>query len=658
MGGNRFCPYNDKIRNRYVEADSISAQNGITLIALIITIIIMLILAGVAISLTLGENGLFSTAKYAVIKTEEEKAREKLELALADLQSQKYLGVKDSIDEDIDNYLESKQMVVMQDKVTVDGWQFEIDRTVPKIIASLGKGKESSKIKINSAVENSIDYTKATIKIEIITNEEIKNIQINGEEVTIPQKVDGKYSIEKEVQNNGNYIVIVKNTNDEYKTEKISVTEISEDMNIQTAEQLVTFRDRVNKGATYKDRTINVVNNIDLSKVCYKVDGTIQNDKSWIPIGNYQEEGENSTHIFKGTFNGNNHKIEGLYINSDKDYQGLFGCIENATITGVIIEGIKDKEAIDDSKITSIKGNKYVGAISAYIKDNSKIQNCGNNAQIISTGYYVAGIVGYIENSNLEGCYNKANVTSTNSDGFVAGIAGSIWSSSAGEYYIKNSYNNGNITGASFVGGIAGDIGTDAKANIFGTLSNCYNKGIITGTESGRVGGITGRNFGKVLLEYCFNLGEINNNEGINVGGLVGVNRLHADATSNMNPTINHCYNVANVISTGNTTQVGGLVGSNAQYAYVKNCMRLITAEVKNGSIVSGFGGFGTSSNNYTGRLIGNSYSNSTPYIENVSNYEEGYIPTVYNVMNGLSDDKSLYWSITNVNEPKLLWEK
>lgn len=41
-------------------------EKGITLIALIITIIILLILAGVTISLTLGDNGLFNTAKRAV----------------------------------------------------------------------------------------------------------------------------------------------------------------------------------------------------------------------------------------------------------------------------------------------------------------------------------------------------------------------------------------------------------------------------------------------------------------------------------------------------------------------------------------------------------------------------------------------------------------
>ena len=37
-------------------------ENGITLLALVITIIIMLLLAGVAIQMTIGENGLFAKA--------------------------------------------------------------------------------------------------------------------------------------------------------------------------------------------------------------------------------------------------------------------------------------------------------------------------------------------------------------------------------------------------------------------------------------------------------------------------------------------------------------------------------------------------------------------------------------------------------------------
>ena len=44
---------------------SFKRQNGITLIALVITIIVLIILAGIAISMTLGENGIFTKAKEA-----------------------------------------------------------------------------------------------------------------------------------------------------------------------------------------------------------------------------------------------------------------------------------------------------------------------------------------------------------------------------------------------------------------------------------------------------------------------------------------------------------------------------------------------------------------------------------------------------------------
>lgn len=38
-------------------------QKGITLVALVITIVVLIILAGVAISLTLSDNGIFTKAK-------------------------------------------------------------------------------------------------------------------------------------------------------------------------------------------------------------------------------------------------------------------------------------------------------------------------------------------------------------------------------------------------------------------------------------------------------------------------------------------------------------------------------------------------------------------------------------------------------------------
>ena len=56
-------------------------QKGITLIALVITIIVLLILAGVAISMLSGENGILTQAQQAKSKTEKTSTLEQVRLA-------------------------------------------------------------------------------------------------------------------------------------------------------------------------------------------------------------------------------------------------------------------------------------------------------------------------------------------------------------------------------------------------------------------------------------------------------------------------------------------------------------------------------------------------------------------------------------------------
>ena len=65
------------------------ANKGITLIALVITIIILIILAGVAVNLSLGENGIFNRAKTAREQYKMAEVKEKIELAIVDIQSEK-----------------------------------------------------------------------------------------------------------------------------------------------------------------------------------------------------------------------------------------------------------------------------------------------------------------------------------------------------------------------------------------------------------------------------------------------------------------------------------------------------------------------------------------------------------------------------------------
>lgn len=56
-------------------------KNGITLVALIVTVIILLVLAGVVVNLSLGENGIINKSKISVGKYENEQEYEKTAVA-------------------------------------------------------------------------------------------------------------------------------------------------------------------------------------------------------------------------------------------------------------------------------------------------------------------------------------------------------------------------------------------------------------------------------------------------------------------------------------------------------------------------------------------------------------------------------------------------
>lgn len=57
-------------------------NRGITLIALVITIIVLLILAGISIATLTGENGLLSKAETAKKETQRASAEEKVKIAV------------------------------------------------------------------------------------------------------------------------------------------------------------------------------------------------------------------------------------------------------------------------------------------------------------------------------------------------------------------------------------------------------------------------------------------------------------------------------------------------------------------------------------------------------------------------------------------------
>ena len=66
-----------KNNKRYKEKNIVKKQTGITLIALVITIIVLLILAGISIAMLTGNNGILTQANQAKENTKVATAKEK-----------------------------------------------------------------------------------------------------------------------------------------------------------------------------------------------------------------------------------------------------------------------------------------------------------------------------------------------------------------------------------------------------------------------------------------------------------------------------------------------------------------------------------------------------------------------------------------------------
>ncbi|MFA5485462.1 MAG: hypothetical protein WC260_04415, partial [Candidatus Pacearchaeota archaeon] len=152
---------------------------------------------------------------------------------------------------------------------------------------------------------------------------------------------------------------------------------------------------------------------------------------------------------FNGTFDGNGANfILGLDYASDS-YVALFGYVSGATISNLSTSG-------------TVVGNSYTSGVIGYAIGNTNITNVRNSATI-SGATYTAGVVG------------RYNPTNTN-------------------YFIRNSYNSGNVTGGSNVGGITGRTDT-------ASLENVYNVGSIVGTTY--VGGLIGYHYsGNLMTSY------------------------------------------------------------------------------------------------------------------------------------------------------------
>jgi hypothetical protein len=115
----------------------IEGEGAITITSLVITIIILLILAGISISILVGPDGIIERAKTSVSTYKQEEIREKVELKIANLNLEKMateeiganlkdvLELKDKDEEIIDGYESGNNVVLIIDK-----YQCEIDENL------------------------------------------------------------------------------------------------------------------------------------------------------------------------------------------------------------------------------------------------------------------------------------------------------------------------------------------------------------------------------------------------------------------------------------------------------------------------------------------------------------------------------------------------
>ncbi len=264
---------------------------------------------------------------------------------------------------------------------------------------------------------------------------------------------------------------------------------------ITTPEQLAGLAQLVNAGTTFKDKTVILGNDINLSGEKY---GT--SNVGWPGIGVYSKS--DMTKAFCGTFDGADYTVSGVtfadntnesYAAGDpNNYRGFFNQIGNATVKNLTVSGNGFGE--------NPPSGEYGGAMIVGHAWESTIENCVAEGAIVGN-HNVAGIVVRIKDTTIKNCTNKASVTGSYSK--MAGIVALSQDSQTG-CLIEGCVNEGTLTstarGENGAGGIIGWIGypslglpgTGSADGITVTIKNCENKGSITGTETALIGQIVG----------------------------------------------------------------------------------------------------------------------------------------------------------------------
>ena len=190
----------------------------------------------------------------------------------------------------------------------------------------------------------------------------------------------------------------------------------------------------------------------------------------WMPIGKFGFSSDDRS--FSGSFRGNGHTVNGLNVSAE--YAGLFGSINDAEITGVVVQGTVVS--------TNTNNGDAGGIVGRAIGTTNKIINCGNEAAV-SGGCNVGGILGRNHSGSstvtISDCYNTGSITASER---AAGIV----ASKNNRVSITNCYNAGEITSNNYAAGVFAGYGGYSL-----TVSSCYNTGKIRSKNTSRIGAFT-----------------------------------------------------------------------------------------------------------------------------------------------------------------------
>jgi len=281
---------------------------------------------------------------------------------------------------------------------------------------------------------------------------------------------------------------------------------------ICTVQDFVDFANDVNSGGTTIGMYWMLMNDLDLVGIM-----------NWNPIGD--------SFSFQGHFDGNGKVISNLTINLGTTLNiGLFGRISNAEIKNLGIE------------VCHVAGDECVGALVGYISGISTIENCYVTECSISGYRIVGGLIGagdYYSNLTIKNCYATGSVIGTAD--VVGGLIG--WPFSATMSHITNSYAICDVSGTSSVGGFVGVGGfygiinncfaggnAQATGNIIGGLLSGLGSGSnFYITDSYVNGNVIGSNMVGGLVGYIDSMGsDLINCVAANssVSGSANVNRI------------------------------------------------------------------------------------------------------------------------------------